>query len=70
MLVPLTPSVFVPGRLSTVDRVLVDVGTGFYVGKPTAAAAEILAKKVRWWLTEGFIGDGAWLLMPACRSRV
>ena len=46
VLVPLTQSLFVPGRLRATAPVLVDVGTGFYVGKTPEGAAEILAKQV------------------------
>ena len=33
VLVPLTTSLYVPGRLADSERVIVDVGTGFYVEK-------------------------------------
>ena len=33
LLVPLTPSLYVPGTLASTETVLVDVGTGFYVEK-------------------------------------
>lgn len=33
ILVPLTNSLYVKGKLSRPDRVLVDIGTGFYVEK-------------------------------------
>lgn len=33
LLVPLTTSLYVPGRLADTEHVLVDVGTGFYVEK-------------------------------------
>ena len=33
ILVPLTPSLYVPGKLASTDIVLVDIGTGFYVEK-------------------------------------
>lgn len=33
ILVPLTNSLYVKGKLSNPDRVIVDVGTGFYVEK-------------------------------------
>lgn len=33
ILVPLTNSLYVPGRLSNPDSVIVDVGTGYYVKK-------------------------------------
>lgn len=31
MLVPLTASLYVPGRLDDADKVLVDVGTGYFI---------------------------------------
>jgi prefoldin subunit 5 len=36
--VPLTNSLYVRGKLSNPDRVLVDVGTGFYVEKVSQKA--------------------------------
>lgn len=33
ILVPLTSSLYVPGRLADREKVVVDVGTGFYVEK-------------------------------------
>nr|GMD13272.1 probable prefoldin subunit 5 [Ipomoea batatas] len=33
MLVPLTASLYVPGTLDDADKVLVDIGTGYYVEK-------------------------------------
>ncbi|KAL9122743.1 MAG: hypothetical protein Q9187_000704 [Circinaria calcarea] len=33
ILVPMTTSLYVPGTLADSDSVIVDVGTGFYVGK-------------------------------------
>jgi prefoldin alpha subunit len=33
VLVPLTSSLYVPGNLADVERVVVDVGTGYYVKK-------------------------------------
>ena len=44
---PLTTSLFVPGRIKAASHVLVDVGTGFYVGKSLDDASAILEKKVR-----------------------
>lgn len=32
VMVPLTSSLYVPGKLAGTDEVLVDIGTGFYVG--------------------------------------
>jgi prefoldin alpha subunit len=36
--VPLTNSLYVKGKLSQPDRVIVDVGTGFYVEKVGSGA--------------------------------
>ena len=33
VLVPLTSSLYVPGKLNDVENVVVDVGTGYYVKK-------------------------------------
>jgi prefoldin alpha subunit len=33
ILVPLTSSLYVPGKLSNVETVIVDVGTGYFVEK-------------------------------------
>lgn len=33
MLVPLTTSLYVPGTIADTDKVIVDVGTGFFVEK-------------------------------------
>ncbi|KAL9063404.1 MAG: hypothetical protein Q9161_009474, partial [Pseudevernia consocians] len=46
ILVPLTPSLYVPGKLASTDVVLVDVGTGFYVEKTPQAAREFYSRKV------------------------
>ncbi|KAK4683652.1 prefoldin alpha subunit, partial [Tremellales sp. Uapishka_1] len=40
VLVPLTSSLYVPGRLSDVEKVVVDVGTGYYVKKTKKEALE------------------------------
>ena len=42
---PLTSSLYVAGVLDPTERVLVDIGTGFFVGKTTSAAEELLMKK-------------------------
>ncbi|KAL2019462.1 hypothetical protein VTK56DRAFT_9578 [Thermocarpiscus australiensis] len=47
ILVPLTNSLYVKGKLSGPDRVLVDVGTGFYIEKDTNSAAEFYEGKVK-----------------------
>ncbi|KAL9124774.1 MAG: hypothetical protein Q9217_005927 [Psora testacea] len=45
MLVPLTPSLYVPGKLASTETVLVDVGTGFYVEKTPPAAQDFYKRK-------------------------
>ncbi|KAK1757722.1 Prefoldin [Echria macrotheca] len=45
ILVPLTNSLYVKGNLAQPDRVIVDVGTGFYVEKDTKSAAEFYEAK-------------------------
>ncbi|KAL2159266.1 hypothetical protein VTH06DRAFT_2701 [Thermothelomyces fergusii] len=47
ILVPLTNSLYVKGRIADPDRVLVDVGTGYYVEKDTKSAAEFYEAKVK-----------------------
>ncbi|KAG9239465.1 Prefoldin [Amylocarpus encephaloides] len=46
ILVPLTASLYVPGTLSDPDKVIVDVGTGFYVEKTTKDANKFYDGKV------------------------
>ncbi|PIA17880.1 prefoldin subunit 5 [Coemansia reversa NRRL 1564] len=36
IMVPLSNSLYVPGKISNIDSVVVDVGTGYYVEKSTA----------------------------------
>ncbi|KAJ5893996.1 hypothetical protein N7495_005687 [Penicillium taxi] len=47
ILVPLTSSLYVKGRLADREKVLVDVGTGFYVEKTPAKAAEFYEDKAK-----------------------
>ena len=47
MLVPVTSSLYVPGETTKLDTVLVDVGTGYFVGKSVPAAEEFIERKVR-----------------------
>lgn len=42
ILVPLTPSLYVPGKLASTDAVLVDIGTGFYVEKVCRLTTQVL----------------------------
>ncbi|OJI97465.1 hypothetical protein ASPVEDRAFT_36878 [Aspergillus versicolor CBS 583.65] len=47
ILVPLTSSLYVKGRLTDREHVLVDVGTGYYVEKTPAKAIEFYDQKVK-----------------------
>ncbi|KAK3986925.1 Prefoldin [Cladorrhinum sp. PSN332] len=47
VMVPLTNSLYVKGRLADPNRVIVDVGTGFYVEKDTKDAASFYEDKVK-----------------------
>lgn len=46
ILVPLTASMFVPGTLSDVKEVLVDVGTGYFVEQSVNDAKKFMDRKV------------------------
>ncbi|EJD01873.1 Prefoldin alpha subunit [Fomitiporia mediterranea MF3/22] len=46
ILVPLTNSLYVPGKLSDLEHVIVDVGTGYYVKKSRADAAKHYTVKI------------------------
>ena len=46
ILVPLTSSLYVPGRLLTNKRVTIDVGTGYYVNRSTEDSIKHFEKKV------------------------
>ncbi|KAE8149783.1 putative prefoldin subunit 5 [Aspergillus avenaceus] len=47
ILVPLTSSLYVRGKLADREKVLVDVGTGFYVEKTAPKAIEFYEDKVK-----------------------
>ena len=47
ILVPLTGSMYVPGVLVEPEKVIVDVGTGYYVEKDIAGAKDYFQRKVR-----------------------
>ncbi|ORY13514.1 Prefoldin [Clohesyomyces aquaticus] len=47
LLVPLTSSLYVPGRLADAETVLVDIGTGFFVEKRKEEATDFYERKVR-----------------------
>jgi len=46
ILVPLTNSLYVPGKLNDLNNVIVDVGTGYYVKKTRAQATKHYQSKV------------------------
>ena len=46
ILVPLTGSLYVPGKLIAQERVLVDIGTGYYVHKSLEDARKYFEKKI------------------------
>ncbi|RWR90400.1 putative prefoldin subunit 5 [Cinnamomum micranthum f. kanehirae] len=46
MLVPLTASLYVPGTLDDADRVLVDVGTGYFIEKTMAEGEDYCNRKI------------------------
>lgn len=46
ILIPLTASLYLPGTLTSVDTVIVDVGTGYYVEKSTTDAQAFYKNKV------------------------
>ncbi|KAH9865583.1 hypothetical protein J1614_009168 [Plenodomus biglobosus] len=47
LLVPLTSSLYVPGRLTDSEHVLVDVGTGYFIEKEVKSAGEFYERKVK-----------------------
>jgi prefoldin alpha subunit len=52
ILVPLTTSLYVPGKLADREKVIVDIGTGFYVEKvhvsPSSLSPQISFLKAHW----------------------
>ncbi|KAM5541534.1 hypothetical protein V8D89_004724 [Ganoderma adspersum] len=48
ILVPLTNSLYVPGKLRDLEHVIVDVGTGYYVKKTRAQALKHYESKVEY----------------------
>lgn len=46
VLIPLTASMFVPGKLVSKDEVLVDVGTGYFVEQSVEKAEQLMDRKV------------------------
>lgn len=45
IMVPLTSAIYVPGNLSDTSKVLIDIGTGFYVEKTPLEAERHFAKR-------------------------
>lgn len=45
-LVPLTSSLYVPGRITAPSRVVVDIGTGYYVEKEVPSAIKLYQDKI------------------------
>ncbi|KAG6836977.1 hypothetical protein H0H93_016930 [Arthromyces matolae] len=48
ILVPLTNSLYVPGKLTDPDRVIVDIGTGYYIEKTRPQALKHYSAKVEY----------------------
>ncbi|KAJ4972942.1 hypothetical protein NE237_006116 [Protea cynaroides] len=46
MLVPLTASLYVPGTLDDADKVLVDVGTGYFIEKTMPEGKDYCERKI------------------------
>merc|ERR1712070_152251 len=46
MLVPITSSLYVAGETTTIDNVLVDVGTGYYIEKSAPEAQSFFDRKI------------------------
>ena len=46
IMVPLTSSLYVPGQLSNIESVLVEVGTGYFVEKPIDGAKTFIQGKI------------------------
>jgi prefoldin alpha subunit len=45
-MVPLTPSLYVPGTIADTEKVLVDIGTGYFVEKNVLDAQALIDRKV------------------------
>lgn len=64
ILVPLTGSLYVPGRLVKSDRVLVDIGTGYYAHKSVDDAKKYFDKKI------AFLAKQMEQLQPILQQKV
>jgi prefoldin alpha subunit len=62
-LLPLTSSVYVEAVIETPGRVLVDVGTGYYIEQPTSRAKEYYKRRM------GFVREQAEKLTPAIEEK-
>jgi prefoldin alpha subunit len=47
MMIPVTESLYVPGKVGKTDKVLVDIGTGYFVEKTPKGGEEYCKKKVQ-----------------------
>ncbi|XP_055942185.1 prefoldin subunit 5-like [Argiope bruennichi] len=52
LLVPLTDSMYVPGELDETKKVLIDIGTGYYVEKEIPDAIDYFKRKVKFVTTQ------------------
>uniref|UniRef100_A0A6M2E4F9 Putative molecular chaperone prefoldin subunit 5 n=1 Tax=Amblyomma tuberculatum TaxID=48802 RepID=A0A6M2E4F9_9ACAR len=48
ILVPLTSSMYVPGRLVDVNKITVDIGTGYYIEKDIIASKDYFKRRVKY----------------------
>lgn len=46
VLVPLTGSMYVPGKVKKVENIVIDIGTGYYAEKDLACAKDYFKRKV------------------------
>jgi len=47
ILVPLTSCMYVPGQISDAEKLLIDIGTGYYVEKDIAGTKDYFTRKVK-----------------------
>merc|ERR1719244_365774 len=47
ILVPLTSCMYVPGQISDAEKLLIDIGTGYYVEKDIAGTKDYFSRKVK-----------------------
>ena len=46
ILVPLTSSIYIPGKLNNINNVLVEIGTGYYMQKTIPEAKKFMDRKI------------------------